>query len=103
MKTSSLRRSMLLPLAIFAFPLFNAHADGGVIHFQGSIVEDGCRLSPQEKSVQFSCSQNGKPVVQTVAFNKLNDFSAGADTPVSTKIRYLDSTQKLAILEVTYR
>lgn len=103
MKTSSLRRSMLLPFVMLAFPLLNAHADGGVIHFRGAIVEDGCRMSPQQKGVKFTCSQNGKPVVQTVAFNKINQFSSAGDAPVSTKIHYLDAKRQLAILEVTYR
>jgi len=102
-KTVSLRRSLLLPIFVLAFPLLNAHASGGVIHFQGEIVEDGCRLSHQEQSVKFSCTQNGKPVVQTIALNKLNNYKAGGDAPFSTKMRYIDAQHQLAVLEVTYR
>lgn len=105
MKTVSLRRSLLLPIFVLAFPLLNAHASGGVIHFQGAIVEDGCRLSqsPQAQSVKFSCTQNGKPIVQTIALNKLNNYKVGGDAPFSTKMRYIDAQHQLAVLEVTYR
>lgn len=103
MKTVSLRRSMLLPTLVLAFPLINAHASSGVIHFQGAIVEEGCRLSHQEQSVKFSCTQNGEPVVQTIALNKLNNYKAGGDAPFSTKMRYIDVQHQLAVLEVTYR
>ncbi|OAT18136.1 hypothetical protein M977_03657 [Buttiauxella gaviniae ATCC 51604] len=103
MKTVSLRRSFLLPVFVLAFPLLNAHASGGVIHFQGAIVEEGCRLSNQEHSVKFSCTQNGEPVVQTIALNKLNNYTAGGDAPFSTKMRYIDAQHQLAVLEITYR
>lgn len=103
MKTVSLRRSFLLPVFVLALPLLNAHASGGVIHFQGAIVEEGCRLSNQEQSVKFSCTQNGEPVVQTIALNKLNNYTAGGDAPFSTKMRYIDAQHQLAVLEITYR
>lgn len=103
MKTLSLRHSILLPVLVLTFPLLNANASGGVIHFQGAIVEEGCRLSHQEQSVKFSCAQNGKPVVQTIALKKLNNYTAGGDAPFSTKMRYVDARHQLAVLEVTYR
>lgn len=94
---------MFLPVLALVFPLLSAHASDGVIHFQGRIVEDGCHLSPQEQSVKFSCSKSGKPVVKTVAFNKLNNFNPGSDLPFSTKLHYLNEKRTLAIVEVTYR
>ncbi|TNV21902.1 type 1 fimbrial protein [Buttiauxella sp. B2] len=103
MKTVNLKCSMLLPMLALVFPLFNAHASDGVINFRGMIVEDGCHLSPQEQSVKFSCSQSGKPVVQTVAFNQLNQFKPSSDLPFSTKLHYLNEKRTLAIVEVTYR
>ncbi|WP_310608091.1 hypothetical protein [Buttiauxella brennerae] len=103
MKTVSLKHPTFLSVLLLVFPLFNAYASGGVIHFQGSIVEDGCDLMNQEQSVKFSCQKNGKPSVQTVAFNKLNNFTSGSDAPFSTKMHYLDTQHKLAVVEVTYR
>lgn len=103
MKRLSLRRSILLPVFALMLPLLNAQASSGVIHFQGAIVEEGCYLSPQEQSVKFSCSQNGQPVVQTVSYNKLNNFVPHSDAIETTQIRYLDAQHKLAIVEVTYR
>jgi type 1 fimbria pilin len=93
---------MLLPVLALIFPLVNAHASDGVVRFQGAIVDDGCHLSPQEKSVKFSCPQSGKPVVQNIAFNQLNNFKTGK-LPFSTKLHYLNEKRTLAILEVTYR
>lgn len=103
MKTVNLKCSMLLPVLALIFPLLNAHASDGVIRFQGMIVEDGCHLSPQEKSVKFSCSQSGKPVVQTVAFNQLNHFKPSSDAPFSTRLHYLNEQHTLAVVEVSYR
>ena len=103
MKTPSVRCSMLLPLFALLFPVLNAHASDGVIHFQGSIVEGPCHLSSQEQSVAFTCERNGKSVVQTVAFNQLNNFKSNSDVPLTTHIHYLDTQHKLAVLEVTYR
>ncbi|WP_324117654.1 hypothetical protein [Buttiauxella sp.] len=94
---------MLLPLFALFFPVLNAQASDGVIHFQGAIVEGPCHLSSQEQSVAFTCERNGKPVVQTVAFNQLNNFKPDSDVPLTTHIHYLDAQHKLAVLEVTYR
>ena len=103
MKTSSLKRSMLLPVFVLFFPMLNANASDGVIHFQGAIVEDPCHFAVQEQSVKISCQQNGKPVAQTVAFNQLNNFKPNNDVPLTTQIHYLDAQHRLAIMEVTYR
>lgn len=103
MKTVNLKRLMLLPVLVLVFPVLNAYASDGVIHFQGAIVEDGCNLLHQGLAVKFSCQQNGKPAVQTVAFNQLNHFTPNSDAPFSTKMHYLDTQHKLAVVEVTYR
>lgn len=103
MKTVNLKCSMLLPALALVFPLLSAHASSGVIHFQGMIVEDGCHLTPQQQTMNFSCTKNGKPMVQTVAFNKLDNFTPKSDMPFSTKLHYLNEKRTLAIVEVTYR
>lgn len=103
MKTPSLNRTILLPVFVLFFPALNAHASDGVIHFQGAIVEEPCQFKALEQSVKLSCAQNGKPVVQTVTLNQLDNFKPKSDAQLTTQIHYLDAHQKLAILEVTYR
>ena len=103
MKISNLRCFMLLPMLALCVPLLNAHASDGVIHFRGSIVEAPCTFSQREQSVKLSCTQDGKPVVRTVAFNQLNNYKPDNNVPLTTQIHYLDPKRKLAVLEVTYR
>lgn len=103
MKTSSIKRSIISLLLVLSFPLVNAQASEGVIHFRGAIVESPCNFAPQQQSTELTCSENGKRVVRTVALNKLNNYTPQSDVPLSTKIHYLNAQRNLAVLEVTYR
>ena len=43
------------------------HANSGVVHFVGQIVEEGCGTEVQRERVQISCYRNGVNHIQQVA------------------------------------
>jgi type 1 fimbria pilin len=103
MMTANLKRLLcVVALAILA-PLSQVHADGGVIHFRGEIVEGGCDFKPQNQKVSISCYKDGKPATYHVALNQLDNYSIRSDSLVHTSIRYLDPQRRLAVMNVTYQ
>lgn len=91
--------------AVFAIlsPLSPANADGGIIHFQGAIVEEGCGVTPQDQKVIFSCYKQGIPTTFTVALDQLANDSVRSDSLIHTDIHYLDSQHRLAVVNITYQ
>ncbi|WP_254065341.1 hypothetical protein [Cedecea sp. FDAARGOS_727] len=102
MKTACAKYLLCLALGMAVSSLSQA-ASSGVIHFRGEIVEGGCQWAPASADVAVTCSQQGKPVTQTLALNSLNGITLYSDSTVQTRVQYLDAQHKLAVLQVTYQ
>lgn len=87
--------------ALFACPVM-ASASSGIIHFRGAIVEEACRIKPDEASVHVSCYRDGKHQRETqplVSYMKINMMQSIASTQLYPVAGHPD----LQILQVTYR
>lgn len=102
MKNLTFKTLLCFAALVALSPLSHAQSNGGVIHFQGAIVEAGCGVSQQDKVFSISCSKQGKPAVYKVTLTQLANFSVHSNSPIKTHVRYLDPQHRLAILDITY-
>lgn len=95
--------SSTLALCAAAF-VFSSHADGGVVHFRGSIVEAPCEVTqaPTASRVQLSCFQHGKVTEQTIPLNILKTHPVKSDAPVAMDVHYLNPQKTLAVVTLRY-
>lgn len=92
-------------LSFFSFssPAFSASGADGVIHFSGSIVEEGCDFSHSQRQFRVVCPVGTQRVAQTIAVADINSASIKSDVPATVQLHYLDDSKKLAVLNVVYR
>jgi len=87
--------------ALFACPII-ASAVSGVIHFRGSIVEEACRVKPDNRVVHLSCYRDGKmesetqPLAPGIQVNMMSHIAA-------TQFYTVDGHSNLHVLQITYR
>lgn len=102
MKAIYTKYLLCLALSVAVTPLSQA-TSSGIIHFRGEIVEGGCQWAPASSSVAMTCTEKGKPVTQTVALSSLDGVTVHNDSTMQTRVQYLDSQHKTAVLHVTYQ
>ncbi|SFT56664.1 hypothetical protein SAMN05192562_101893 [Kosakonia arachidis] len=94
---------------VFLFPLFillsttsvGAATTGGIIHFQGAIVEDGCDYRFHAQQLQLSCPQGKK--VETRQFSLRDIDGQSFASLAKIEVRYLDPEHSRAIVVISYR
>ncbi|WP_333891340.1 type 1 fimbrial protein [Atlantibacter subterraneus] len=82
--------------------VFSASAADGVIHFRGSIVEEGCDFSHSQRQFRVVCPVGTKRVTQTFAVADINSAKIKSNVPASVQLHYLDERKKLAVINVVY-
>lgn len=77
---------------------------GGIIRFEGMIVEDGCDFSNQGQKLQSSCYRNGEAL--TSQYSMVETSASPRSLPGNlgtTQVRWLDNTRRLGIVTVNYK
>ena len=77
-------------------------ATGGVIHFEGMIVESPCDVNLQSKDVIMACHREGQMKTRTIALNKLTREQQGVQNVATMKRNYLNPERTVAILDIVY-
>lgn len=90
-----------LMAALFAFPVF-ANANSGIIHFRGSIVEEACRVSPDNHVVHVSCFRDGKQYRETQALHQGAQFNMMQHL-ATAQVYSVNGHPELQVLQITYR
>ncbi len=102
-----LMRSVLSLCGLSLFSIFSpacsASGADGVIHFVGSVVEDSCDFSHNQRRVMVDCPVGSRRVKQSIAVADINTANIASNVPATVQLRYLDDSKKLAVLSVVYR
>jgi len=77
-------------------------ATGGVIHFEGMIVESPCEVNVKARNVQMACDRDGQVKIRTISFNQLSQAPQGVQNVATMKMNYMNPERTLAILDIVY-
>lgn len=78
-------------------------AQGGVIHFVGSIVEDPCTFSSHSQHFSVECYRSGQKQISTLSYQQvMAGKMVGKDT-ASLSMHYLNAQKTLGIVTVDYK
>ena len=93
--------SLMLGSLFFPFiAIAGSTAQGGVIHFNGQIVEPA--VSTQSSPVEMNCPQNGSVPGKTYSSKALMSGNVKNAQIASVKVQYLDKQKKLAVMNIEY-
>ena len=75
---------------------------GGVIYFEGAIVESPCDVSIDAHKATVACDRQGQAKTQQFSLQKLTQEQSGLGNLVTMKINYLNPAHTLAVMDITY-
>ena len=80
--------SLMLGSLFFPFiAIAGSTAQGGVIHFNGQIVEPACDVSTQSSPVEMNCPQNGSVPRKTYSSKALMSGNVKWSTKTGHRVR----------------
>ncbi|HAU8266191.1 TPA: type 1 fimbrial protein [Kluyvera intermedia] len=97
--------SMLFLPALFLSALCSSvsmASTGGVIYFEGAIVESPCDVSIDAHKATVACDRQGQAKTQQFSLQKLTQEQSGLGNLVTMKINYLNPAHTLAVMDITY-
>ncbi|SKC22608.1 hypothetical protein SAMN05216168_4645 [Kosakonia radicincitans] len=77
-----------------------AATPGGIIHFQGAIVEGGCDYRTHSQQLELSCPQGQK--VETQQFSLRDIAGQSFASLAKVEMHYLDPEHSKAIVVISY-
>lgn len=77
-------------------------ATGGIIHFEGMIVESPCDVNVNARNVVMACDREGQVKTRTIALSKLSQEQQGVQNIATMKINYMNPARTLAIIDIVY-
>lgn len=77
-------------------------ATGGVIYFEGAIVESPCDVSVDAHKATMACDHQGQAKTQQFSLQELTQGLSGFGNLVAMKINYLNPAHTLAVMDITY-
>jgi type 1 fimbria pilin len=75
---------------------------GGIIHFEGMIVEPPCEVNINAKYAVMACDRQGHVETKTVSLNTLATKASGVMNIASMKMDYLNPAHTLAVIDIIY-
>lgn len=75
---------------------------GGVIYFEGAIVESPCDVSVDAHKATVACDRQGQAKTQQFSLKKLTQEQSGLGNLVTMKINYLNPAHTLAVMDIIY-
>lgn len=103
MKKRSILSLCCLAFLTFSSSAWSASEGSGTVHFVGSIVEDGCAIQHQQKRIDFNCPVGNKWVNQSISVARIDTANLKSNVPAHVKLHYLDSSKKVAVLNISYQ
>lgn len=76
---------------------------GGVIHFQGQIVEPPCEVTNTSRDIAVTCQREGKTVTFHRALGHTPQQEIAHELFDATSLKYLNPERTLAIYTIEYR
>ena len=101
----SASRLLLVPAALFCAAVCSPVAlaeTGGVIQFQGAIVESPCDVNVDSHRATVSCDRQGQAKTQQFSLKNLSQEQSSYGNLVTMKINYLNPAHTLAVMDITY-
>lgn len=98
-------RMLLVPAALLCANLYGSVASaatGGVIHFEGAIVESPCDVTIVSHQASVSCERAGQAKTQNFSLQKLTQEQRAYNNLLTMKMNYLNPRHTLAVVDVTY-
>lgn len=94
--------TFLFPLIILLSTTTSAGAatPGGIIHFQGAIVEGGCDYRTHSQQLELSCPQGQK--VETQQFSLRDIAGQSFASLAKVEMHYLDPDRSKAVVVISY-
>ncbi|VTP13250.1 hypothetical protein PUATCC27989T_01087 [Phytobacter ursingii] len=77
-------------------------ATGGVIYFEGAVVESPCDISVDAHKATVACDRQGQAKSQQFSLQKLTQEQSGLGNLVTMKINYLNPAHTLAVMDISY-
>ncbi len=96
---------LLIPAALFCAAVCSSVAiatTGGVIYFEGAVVETPCDVGVDAHRATVACDRQGQAKTQQFSLKNLAHEQSGFDNLVTMKINYLNPAHTLAIMDITY-
>lgn len=90
----------LIPLLSIASVSAAPKPAGGIIHFQGAIVEGGCDYRSDAQRLMLSCPQGQQVETKQFSLDDINGQSFASLAKV--EMRYLDPERSKAIVVISY-
>lgn len=101
----SASRMLLVPAALFCAAVCSTAAlaaTGGVIHFEGAIVEPPCDVNVNAHRATVACDRQGQVKTQQFSLKNLAQEQNSYGNLVTMKINYLNPAHTLAVMDITY-
>lgn len=76
-------------------------ATGGVIHFQGMIVEPLCDVSVESRNVVMACHREGRVQTRTIALNNLT-LQQSVPNVATMELTWINPARTLGVLNINY-
>jgi len=80
-----------------------SQAQGGVIHFVGSIVEDPCNISTGSQHISMSCHRAGQVQTSAISFQQAATGHVVNNEAATVSMRYINPQKTLGIVTIAYR
>jgi type 1 fimbria pilin len=78
-------------------------AQGGVIHFVGSIVEDPCNISTGSQHIAMHCNRAGQVHTSAISFQQAATGQVVNNEAATVSMRYINPQKTLGIVTIAYR
>ena len=78
-------------------------ATGGIIHFEGMIVESPCDVNVNARNVIMACHREGKMKKRTIDLNKRIREQQGVKNVAKMKMNYIKPERTVVIVEIVYK
>lgn len=101
----SASRMLLVPAALFYSAVCSPIAvatSGGVIYFEGAIVESPCDVNINNHRATMACDRQGEAKTQQFSLKNLAQEQSSYGNLVTMKINYLNPARTLAVMDITY-
>ncbi len=93
----------LMAVGFSADAVAGKETTGGVIHFQGQIVEPPCEVTNNSRDIAVTCQREGKTVTLHRSLSHTAQQEIAHELFDATSLKYLNPERTLALYTIQYR
>lgn len=98
-------RTRLVPAVLLCVSMschFATAATGGVVNFEGAVVEPPCNINIDTRHATLACERQGYVKTQNFTLKSLVHEKSAYNNLVMVKINYLNPEHTHAVVDLTY-